>query len=66
MAVGGDALSVRVQYADAVVLRAYPDVSKPVFKQNIDFIAANVAVGVQVVYWFAGFVFEANDARTAG
>lgn len=46
MAVGGDALSVRVQYADAVVLRTYPDVSKPVFKQNINFITANVAVGV--------------------
>jgi hypothetical protein len=55
-----------IQDADSVVLRTEPDVVEFIFMDGIDFVGANVAVGIHVINRLPVFCFQAYDSGTAG
>ena len=61
----GNRMVFGVHHAYSIVLRTYPDVPETVLEKRVDFVAANVAVGFQVIYRFACPGFQANHARPA-
>jgi hypothetical protein len=54
-----------IQDAYPIVLRPNPNIPKPVFKQGVDLVATDVAVGLQVIDRFHCSSLQADGPRTA-
>ena len=57
---------IDIQYTYTIVLWTYPDISESIFINRIYFIAANITVGLHVIYCIHGILVDADNTWTIG